>query len=237
MTAKLNSSKASAKLVTVTALYLSKAQYSRRMLTFLQEFTAISALIPNMFQDWLFYQNLCRLSGLTGVRISLKETGSSKKCMILSLVWAESQYSFALNSSYSIYKNVYQFDLLLAYFILQQLQYVLNTHVLRCNPYLSSGSSHPYGSKNKHTHNLIIPEMIMYSASSQLGLGSASAHVANMWYGSDAFKINTNSEPPAVMNFNSRITLEAVKSGVNLERHKAHQNFSYEQHKGLRQFL
>lgn len=92
-----------------------------------------------------------------------------------------------------------------------------NTYVFLSNPYSSSDNSCLYSSKKKHTHNLIIPEMIMYSANSQLGLGSASAHVANMWYGSDAFKINTNSEPPAVMNFNSRITLEAVKSGVNLE--------------------
>lgn len=30
--------------------------------------------------------------------------------------------------------------------------------------------------------------------------------------------MNVNSEPPAVVNFNSRMTLEVVKSGVNLLR-------------------
>lgn len=60
------------------------------------------------------------------------------------------------------------------------------------------------------------PEMMMYSASSQFGLGRASAQAANMWYGREAFNTNTNSEPLLVTNFSSRITLEAVKSGVNL---------------------
>lgn len=64
----------------------------------------------------------------------------------------------------------------------------------------------------------MIPEMMMYRASSQLGLGKASAQAANMWYGRDAFNINTNSEPLLVTNFSSRITLDAVKSGVNLEQ-------------------
>lgn len=82
---------------------------------------------------------------------------------------------------------------------------------------LSEGTSHTYTDKKRNTHYLIIPEVRMYSANSQLGLGNASAHVASIWYGRDAFKINTNSEPPAVMSFNSRITLEAVKSGVNLK--------------------
>lgn len=104
MAAKLNSSKASAKLITVTAIYLSKAQYSRKMLTLLQEFTAFGALTPNLFQVWLIYQNPYRLSGLTGVCISLKQISSSKKCIILSLVWAESQYSFGLYSSHSIWE-------------------------------------------------------------------------------------------------------------------------------------
>lgn len=58
----------------------------------------------------------------------------------------------------------------------------------------------------------------MYRASSQLGLGRASAQVANIWYGRDAFSTNTNSEPLVVINFSSRITLEAVKSGVNLKQ-------------------
>lgn len=53
--AKLNSSKASAKVITVTASYLSKAQHSRRMLKFLWEFTVSSALIPNLTQVWLNY--------------------------------------------------------------------------------------------------------------------------------------------------------------------------------------
>lgn len=53
--AKLNSSKASAKLITVTASYLSKAQYSRKMLKFLWEFTVSSALVPNLTQVWLNY--------------------------------------------------------------------------------------------------------------------------------------------------------------------------------------
>lgn len=70
----------------------------------------------------------------------------------------------------------------------------------------------------KKTQYLIIPEMMMYRASSQLGLGRASAQVANMWYGRDAFNTNTNSEPLVVTNFSSRITLEAVKSGVNLKQ-------------------
>lgn len=60
--------------------------------------------------------------------------------------------------------------------------------------------------------------MMIYRASSQLGLGRASAQVANMWYGRDAFNTNTNSEPLVVINFSSRITLEAVKSGVNLKQ-------------------
>jgi hypothetical protein len=67
----------------------------------------------------------------------------------------------------------------------------------------------------KRNRALIIPEMMIYKASSQLGLGRASAQVANMWYGRDAFNTNTNSEPLVVTNFSSRITLEAVKSGVN----------------------
>lgn len=70
----------------------------------------------------------------------------------------------------------------------------------------------------KRNRALIIPEMMIYRASSQLGLGRASAQVANIWYGRDAFNTNTNSEPLVVINFNSRITLEAVKSGVNLKQ-------------------
>lgn len=62
---------------------------------------------------------------------------------------------------------------------------------------------------------LMITETMMYSSSSQLGLGSVSAHVASMWYGSDAFSTNTNSEPPHVTNFSSRMTRDDVKSGVN----------------------
>lgn len=70
----------------------------------------------------------------------------------------------------------------------------------------------------KEDKYLIIPEMMIYRASSQLGRGRASAQVANIWYGRDAFNINTNSEPLAVINFSSRITLDAVKSGVNLKQ-------------------
>lgn len=68
----------------------------------------------------------------------------------------------------------------------------------------------------RSTLYLMTPEMMMYSASSQFGLGRASAQAANMWYGREAFNTNTNSEPLLVTNFSSRITLEAVKSGVNL---------------------
>lgn len=70
----------------------------------------------------------------------------------------------------------------------------------------------------RSTLYLITPEMMMYRASSQLGLGRASAQAANMWYGREAFSTNTNSEPLVVTNFSSRITLEAVKSGVNLRQ-------------------
>lgn len=48
------------------------------------------------------------------------------------------------------------------------------------NLYSNGGTSCTYTDKNKHTHYLIIPEVRMYSANSQLGLGSASAHVANI---------------------------------------------------------
>ncbi|KAF3834749.1 hypothetical protein F7725_027307 [Dissostichus mawsoni] len=52
------------------------------------------------------------------------------------------------------------------------------------------------------------------SESGNPGRGSVSAHVANMWYGSEAFRTNTNSEPPHVTSFSSRITREDVKSGT-----------------------
>lgn len=77
---------------------------------------------------------------------------------------------------------------------------------------------------SKKTQYLIIPEMMMYRASSQLGLGRASAQVANIWYGRDAFNTNTNSEPLVVTNFSSRIILEAVKSGVNLRQKDSSKN-------------
>lgn len=85
--AKLNSSKASAKLITVIASYLAKAQYSRRVLKFLWEFTVSSALIPNLIQVWLNYlSKTYTLPGLTRVCLSLKEIGPSKKYIILSSV-------------------------------------------------------------------------------------------------------------------------------------------------------
>lgn len=45
---------------------------------------------------------------------------------------------------------------------------------------LSKGTSHTYTDKKRNTHYLIIPEVRMYSANSQLGLGNASAHVASI---------------------------------------------------------
>lgn len=66
--------------------------------------------------------------------------------------------------------------------------------------------------------HLMMRDTMMYNSSSQLGRGSVSAHVASMWYGNDAFKTNTNSEPPNVTSFSSRITREDVKSGVNLKQ-------------------
>lgn len=111
--AKLNLSKASAKLITVTASYLSKAQYSRKMLKFLCEFTVSSALIPNLTQVWLnYFSKNYTWPGLTGICISLKETGPCKKHIILSWVWAESQYPSALNCLHSIHSSVYEFVLL-----------------------------------------------------------------------------------------------------------------------------
>lgn len=102
--AKLNSSQACAKLITVTASYLSKAQDSRRMLQFLREFTVSSALIPDLIQDWLNYlSKIYTLPGSAGARISFKETGPSKKCNILSSVQAGSQQSSALTCSHSIH--------------------------------------------------------------------------------------------------------------------------------------
>ena len=66
------------------------------------------------------------------------------------------------------------------------------------------------------TH-LMTREIQKQKSHSQAGRGSVLAQAPSMWWGSEAFRTNTNSEPPRVTSLSSRITRDAEKSGVNLD--------------------